>query len=178
MKKPVLILTVGLPGSGKTTFSRQFAAKHGFVHLNSDRIRLGIFDNPVYDELEHSIVYHALDEILADLLKEGKSVIYDANLNRRIHRDEKYAIAKKTDADVITVYFKVPEELALRRLGEREHEIPKHKWRMSPEAVYHHIKRGLEEPGSDEPVVNFDSGVTFEEQDETISQRLASQSDS
>ena len=163
---------MGLPGSGKTTFAKEFSKRYGFIHLNSDRIRLGIFYNPKYDELEHKIVYDTLDNILSNLLKHGKNVVYDANLNKLTHRKEKYSIAKKNRSKVLTCYFKVPEEVALKRLLSRRHEIPKNKWKSSPEEVYHRLKEQIEPPKKNEPVVKFNHQVELDHQVVSVAERL------
>jgi uncharacterized protein len=82
MKKPLLIATLGYPGSGKTYFSERLSKKKHFFHLNSDRIRLAIFDKPQYKPEEHRIVFRLMDSLAQDLLRQGVSVVYDANFNK------------------------------------------------------------------------------------------------
>lgn len=81
---------LGYPGAGKTTVSEHISQITGAVHLNSDQFRIHMFKNPLeISETEHENMYRMLDHIAEQTLSSGKSVIYDANLNRYAHRKEK-----------------------------------------------------------------------------------------
>ena len=45
MKIPTLTLLIGLPGSGKTTYAKNYAQKYinDVVHLSSDKIRQELY---------------------------------------------------------------------------------------------------------------------------------------
>jgi len=74
----MLILIAGLPGTGKTTIARAFAALCGAVHLNSDAIRreLGLMGH--YSAADKKRVYDLLLSRADDALKEGKIVVVDS----------------------------------------------------------------------------------------------------
>lgn len=44
VNKPLKILVMGLPGSGKTTLSEKLASKLSAFHLNADKVRTGAKD--------------------------------------------------------------------------------------------------------------------------------------
>ena len=46
----------GFPGAGKTYFARQFCENVQAAHLQSDRIRSELFEEPRYDKRENEIV--------------------------------------------------------------------------------------------------------------------------
>src|SRR5690606_3803030 len=116
--KPTLYLLMGLPGAGKTTAAKIIEDLTGAVRLSSDEARLMIWPEPTFSEAEHAELYGYLDEQTEQLLKSGRSVIYDANLNRFIHRQQKYDIAALTNAEVVLIVVRTPAEVAYRRAVE------------------------------------------------------------
>lgn len=119
IKKPILLATLGYPGSGKTFFARRFAKDLWLFHLNSDRLRLEIFPRPSYTAAENSIVFRMMDYIADELLRNGISVIYDANLTKRVYRKRLKQIAKKRKAGYLLLWFKTPLRRALDRIKKR-----------------------------------------------------------
>ncbi len=55
-KKPVLVLLYGMSGSGKTFFSRQLTDQFQAAHLQADRIRSELFQNPSFNKEENHII--------------------------------------------------------------------------------------------------------------------------
>src|SRR5689334_4983914 len=101
MKQPTLFMMFGYPGAGKTTVANIINEVTGAVHLSSDEVRLELFPEPIYTQAEHDTVYATLDERAEAALREGKSVIYDANLNRFVHRMEKYTLCERAGARAV-----------------------------------------------------------------------------
>lgn len=146
---------MGLPGSGKTTAAKQICIITDAIHLSSDDYRLNLFRQPQFTQDEHDSLYKILDYLCEILLKNGISVVYDANLNRRIHRNEKYRLAKKIGAQTVLLRLQVHKDLAKeRRLATQHHGlVPKHE---TPHDMFERIANILEEPGTDEPHIELD----------------------
>lgn len=153
--KPTLHLLMGLPGSGKTTLSKILEEQTGAKRISSDESRLSLFKNPVFDQKEHDELYAMLDHNVEHLLEAGESVIYDANLNRKQHRQEKYDLADKTGAAVILWRLTTPDELSRkRRLEEQDMKLVP-KWEK-PERMFERIQDVYEPPEDDEPNIAID----------------------
>ena len=76
-----LVMLVGLPGSGKSTYAGKLK-KEGVIIHSSDRVREELGD--VNDQSKNEEVFRILHKRIKDDLKSGKSVAYDAtNLNRK-----------------------------------------------------------------------------------------------
>lgn len=122
-----LYMMLGYPGAGKTTTAAMIAQQTGAVHLSSDRVRFAIFGEPTFSQEEHDTLYKTLDYITELLLSKNVSVIYDANLNRYAHRQEKYEICQRTNAEAVLLWLKTPRELAKERAvhEDRSHFAPK-----------------------------------------------------
>lgn len=146
---------MGLPGSGKTTLAKHLQKLTGALRLSSDDFRLLLFPEPTFSQKEHDNLYKILDHNVEHLLSAGTDVIYDANLNRRIHRDEKYALAKKYDARVILWWLQTPDELSKqRRVTEQNHALlPVGE---TPGNMFDRIASVFEPPSDNEPVQTID----------------------
>jgi predicted kinase len=115
---------MGLPGSGKTTLASILASITGATLVSSDESRLLMFEKPSFSPEEHDMLYTNLDHNVEHLLEAGKDVIYDANLNRLEHRQQKYILAHKHGADVRLWWVQVPEAYAKnRRMSEQDERL-------------------------------------------------------
>lgn len=76
MHKPIKILIMGLPGSGKTTLAKPFAELLGAVHLNADAVRTEYDD---WDFSPEGRIRQAMRmRYLADgVVKAGKIAVAD-----------------------------------------------------------------------------------------------------
>lgn len=160
-RQPILYLMLGYPGAGKTTTAAMIAKLTGAVHLASDQLRLEMFVRPSFSEAEHQRLYDELDKRTEALLKEGKSVIYDANLNRYEHRQEKYIICERAGAKAVLIWVRIDKDTAKARATDqtRSHLVPPHE---APEAMFERIVGILEPPHQNEPSVEV-SGKELDE---------------
>lgn len=77
IKRQLLVMMLGVPGSGKSFFARQLADSLGFVRVSSDAIRTRLFGRPdPRPSQRYSDVPMALMNLYAeDALATGRSVI-------------------------------------------------------------------------------------------------------
>jgi len=152
---PTLYLMFGYPGAGKTTAAEIISQITGAIHLSSDKVRLELFPNPTFSQLEHDALYQTLDKRTEELLRSGKSVIYDANLNRYQHRKDKYNICRRSGATPKLVWVQASRDVAKKRAlhESRQHLWPRHE---TPHQLFDRVADVLEEPGPSEPFVVLD----------------------
>jgi predicted kinase len=160
-KKPTLHLIMGLPGAGKSTFAKHLQKITKAVRLSSDEFRLLIYPEPTFSQQEHDNLYGIIDHNVEHLLDKGYSVIYDANLNRKLHRQEKYALAKKYDAKVVLWCINTPDKLSKqRRIDDQDHNLlPEGE---TPANMFDRIAAVYELP-ENEPHIEFDGTNITEE---------------
>jgi predicted kinase len=153
--RPTLYLMFGYPGAGKTTAAEIIHKLTGAVHLSSDKARFDMFSQPNFDQREHDELYKALDQKTEQLLKDGQSVIYDANLNRLKHRQDKYDIGSQTGAKVVLLWVQTPKDIAKERASHlsRQHLWPPNE---TSSKLFDRIAGLIEEPGANEPYVAID----------------------
>jgi predicted kinase len=117
--KPVLVVISGLPGTGKSYFSKQLAEKVPFLVLESDALRKILFSPPDYSSKESSQLFRAIHLLLREFLKKGIPLILDAtNLSERF-REHLYAIVNRLDVKLVLVRVEAPPEVVRRRLESR-----------------------------------------------------------
>ena len=118
--KPFLLLFYGYPGAGKTYFARQFCENVQAAHLQADRIRGELFDQPRYDKQENDIVAQLMDYMAEEFLSAGLSVAYDMNALRGAQRHALRQLARRTHAQPILIWFQVDPETAFSRNQKRD----------------------------------------------------------
>ena len=84
--KPLLVQLYGFPGSGKTYFARQFCEQVQAAHVQDDRIRFELFEQPRYDKQENDVITQLMDYMTGEFLSAGISVVYDTNAMRMSQR--------------------------------------------------------------------------------------------
>lgn len=152
MSKPVLYIMLGIPGAGKTSIAEYVAEITKAVHISSDQFRKHMFDTPeAISDIEHEQIYDMLDYVAEQILKSGKSVIYDANLNQYVHRQEKYEICKRIGAEVKVIWVKTKPSIAKKRATEKAKLHPEHRpfGNMKPD-TFDRLVEQMELPRSEE----------------------------
>lgn len=118
--KPLLVMLYGYPGSGKTYFARQLCEQLQAAHIQGDRIRSELFDEPRYDKEENTVVTHLMDYMVEEFLNAGMSVVYDVNALRFAQRHELRGIARRHKAEPLLVWLQVDVESAFLRASKRD----------------------------------------------------------
>lgn len=105
---PHLIVVVGVPGAGKSLFAKHFADTFNTPFINCGKIRRELFVKPTFNKSEDEIVSRIAKQMLSELLKTGKTVIYEEPSGQRAKRG---ALVKQAiGAGYITVFVWVQTE--------------------------------------------------------------------
>ena len=120
MIKPRIIIVVGLPGSGKSTYLE----KIGAPTLSSDAIR-GILADDEDDQTIHNRVFSTVRYLLRHRIAIGRPVTYvDATHILPIQRRPYLEIGTRYNARVEALYFDVPVAVCKRRNRSRARIVP------------------------------------------------------
>jgi len=120
---PVLVIVSGLPGTGKSYFSRKLAERLPSAVIESDALRKQLFTIPTYRAEESHRLFNACHRLVEELLGKGIPVILDATNLVEHHREPLYRIARRLGAKLIIVRVEAPRELVRQRLQGRAEGI-------------------------------------------------------
>jgi hypothetical protein len=95
---PRLLITHGLPGSGKSFVSERLAAASGAIRVRSDVERKRMLGSGRYSEVDSSAVYARLRAVAMSALEAGYPVVVDAACLQRGQRDALRAVAAAAKA--------------------------------------------------------------------------------
>jgi predicted kinase len=114
-----VVLTIGLPGSGKTTWYK----RRGVTPLSSDLLRTLLFDD-ITDQRYHGLVFSTLRSLLrARLIAKMPWNYVDATNLSPHERRQWIKMAKSFEYEVQAVFFDVPLAVCMERNSKRDRQV-------------------------------------------------------
>ncbi|MDQ6673579.1 MAG: AAA family ATPase [Chloroflexota bacterium] len=128
---PTLIVTLGLPASGKSTLAEGLAGRLGLVHVSSDLVRKELagvhprehladgFGEGAYSPSRTRRTYAALRRRAARWLRRGRSVVLDATFGQPQERAAIRRLAARANARLVVLHCTATEDSLRDRLAAR-----------------------------------------------------------
>jgi predicted kinase len=114
-----VVLTIGLPGSGKTTWYK----RRGVTPLSSDLLRTLLFDD-ITDQRYQGLVFSTLRSLLrARLIAKMPWNYVDATNLSPHERRQWIKMAKSFEYEVQAVFFDVPLAVCMERNSKRDRQV-------------------------------------------------------
>jgi predicted kinase len=138
-----LLLLIGLPGSGKSTWAAQWVAHYPDSRvISTDEIRSRLYGDPAIQGNWRQIwreVERQMQQVVAEIFQGRLQVaIYDATHTVRRQRREAIGLARQVGfTDITGVWLDTPLALCLERNQQRDRQVP--------EAVILHMHRCLQD---------------------------------
>lgn len=148
----MIVLVMGLPGSGKSYFASHLSERLGAGYINSDRTRKSVHSGKRYSPRGKADVYRQMRDLARQALEQDKAVVADATFYRKELRDLFLTLGKEHRVLVHVIQVEAPEDLIKERLS-----LP----REDSEAdfkVYQIIRSQFEQLQPDEPHLTLESG--------------------
>ena len=134
MNRPILVITGGLIGTGKSTVARSLTLALGWEWLRVDLLRKELaqippgehrfegFQQGIYSPDFSRRTYEVLLHRAAILLGEGKTALLDASFKKQADRQAALALARKSGADFLLIECWCADEEIQKRLAQRARE--------------------------------------------------------
>lgn len=114
-----LIIILGLPGTGKSTFAVAIAKKIKATHLNTDEIRTQLGLRSKYDLQTKSSVYQELLSRSKIKLKENQNVVVDATFSKNEWRKKFHDLADEFYCRISWIVIAADEAVIRERVSKK-----------------------------------------------------------
>lgn len=125
---PMIIMVVGLSGTGKTSVARAVAGELGLRVVSSDAVRASLFGEKkkiseygegIYDEKSDRLTYQKMFAEGLELLKKDGGVILDATFSRTADREKVHQMARSNGARCRLIECRLAPALVRQRISLR-----------------------------------------------------------
>lgn len=173
LTKPTLVILYGFPGAGKTYLARQLCEDLHAAHVQADRIRFELFEEPRYDDQENEIVDHLMRYMSEEFLAAGLSVVFDVNAARLSQRRSLRDMARKCKAEPFLIWLQIDLESSFIRGAKRDRRKADDRYAMAVDRnMFEDQLSRMQNPANVEDFIVVSGKHTYQTQRNTIFKKL------
>jgi predicted kinase len=173
LSRPLILMLIGLPGSGKSFFGRQFAEMFGAPLVSNDRLRYELFAQPTYSEEEQEVIQRVADYQIEELLKTHRSFVVDGGCETKLDRQKFEQWAKKHNYGTLIVWVQTDEQTSRMRSTKRNPKRPDDVYSPSiAESKWSELSKRFAQPVK-EPYMVISGKHAFSTQAKMVLRKLA-----
>jgi predicted kinase len=113
----MIVMLMGLPGTGKSTFAKALAHSLGAKHINSDQIRSELGRRGNYKLKSKWLVYQEMALQMLRHMQFGRSVVLDATFSQADWRE--YFVMLADPQPIYLIELTAPESVIENRLQQK-----------------------------------------------------------
>lgn len=171
--KPLVLVMIGLPGSGKSFFARQFSKTFSAPLVSYDRLRHTFYPDNGYDRASQDMIQKAADIQIEELLKTSKTFIVDGVGNAKSQR---VALAKQVRSagyEIFMIWVQTDQDTAKYRSMKRSKRRQDDRYNKPlSDQQYSQLSQGFSPPAKNEPSVVISGKHTYPAQARVVLKRL------
>lgn len=173
LQRPLLLMIIGLPGSGKSYFASRFTDMFGAPIIQADFIRRHLSDTPTYGRHEELTIAAFIRKQTENLLKTSMTFVIDGGLNVRTERHQLQKMAHTNGYDTLIVWVQTDEPTSRNRATKRHTKLSDD-YHSQPltEQQFTVLSRRLTPPLAHEPYTVISGKHTFAAQAKVILKKL------
>ncbi len=173
LSKPLVLIVIGSPGSGKSFFARQFSETFSAPVVSYDRLRHVLYPQANYDKSEESTLAAIAEIEIDELLKTGKTFIVDGG---GFAKTQRAALRKKASAssyDTLLVWVQTDQNTAKYRSMKRSNRRKDDQYNNSLSSQqYDQLAKRFSAPATNEPSVVISGKHTYPTQAKVVLKKL------
>lgn len=113
----MVIIVMGLPGSGKSYFASRLATAIGAKYISSDSLRKGMIWERTYSAKEKDQVYEKMRDEMLKEVRSKKSVVLDATFYRKEIR-RRFTGVVRSPGEIVFIEVVADESLIKQRVSK------------------------------------------------------------
>ena len=116
---PLLVVVLGLPGTGKTTFARMLAQRLGALHFNTDIIREELGLKGQYGEVAKQRVYQSMEARARAALQKKQAVVVDGTFFKPALRKPYQEMAAALGLPACWIQLEASDAIVKERVAQK-----------------------------------------------------------
>jgi predicted kinase len=160
-KKPITIILVGIPASGKSYFCQNIVSSLPFVLVSENSIQSFLVPRITFFKRGTGQILDFAKETVKQLTQMGFNSVLDMNLKTFAQREMFRLIVQEASGEVVTIHLTRPKEVCFDKIKKRNLEIQRGDIRgliMDWDYFLFEVN-GTEEPIQSENAIAYDSST-------------------